>query len=113
MDSILNSIKKLNGIDAADKSFDVDIIIHINSAFMKLNQLGVGPSDGYFIEDAITTWDEYEPNRLIAESIKTFVYIKVRIIFDPPTSSVLLTALQSTMAEEEWRIMQWVEQHTV
>lgn len=108
--SILNSIKKLHGIPEADTSFDSDLIIHINSALMILNQLGVGPAEGYFIEDANDRWVDYVQDRFIVESIKTFVYIKVRLVFDPPASPTVVDALKSSAKEYEWRITDWVSE---
>ena len=81
VNSILDSIKKLNNISPEDTSFDPDIIIHINSALMILNDLGVGPTGGFYITDNTTTWYDYVQNKVIAESIKTFVYIKVKLVF--------------------------------
>ena len=111
MDSILNSIKKLHGISPEDTSFDPDIIIHINSALMILTQLGVGPSTGFYIEDDVTEWLDFVPDRVIAEAIKSFVYIKVRLVFDPPASPTVVEALKSAATEYEWRILRWVEQN--
>lgn len=110
-ESILNSIKKLHGISPEDTSFDIDITLHINSALMILNQLGVGPTAGFYIEDASTTWDEYISDRLIVEPIKSFIYIKVRLIFDPPASATVVEALKSSADEYQWRIVQWAEQN--
>ena len=112
-DSILQSIKKLLGISKEDTSFDTDIIIDINSEFMTLNQLGIGPKDGFFIENGDATWDKYIPDKIIAEPIKTYVYIKVKIVFDPPASPTVLEALQSTADEKEWRIARWAEDHPI
>lgn len=109
--SILNSIKKLHGISPADTGFDTDIIIHINSALMILNQLGIGPYEGFYIEDATKKWDDYVPNKIIAEAIKSFIYIKVRLVFDPPNSPTVKAALESSAKEYEWRIAQWAEQN--
>lgn len=109
--SILNSIKKLHGISAQDKGFDTDIVIHINSALMILNQIGIGPDEGFFVEDETTTWADYVPNRIISEAIKTFVYIKVRLVFDPPNSPTVIEALKASANEYEWRITQWAEQN--
>jgi hypothetical protein len=112
-ESILNSIKKLHGISAADTSFDPDIIIHINSALMVLNQIGVGPSNGFFIGDSTTTWHDYVPDDIIVEAVKTFVYIKVRLVFDPPASPTVVEALRESAREYEWRINHWAEQNTL
>ena len=111
--SILDSIKKLHGVGIDDVSFDTDIIIHINSALMILNQLGVGPSEGFYIDDATKNWSDYVPNQFIAESIKSFVYIKVRLIFDPPSSSVIVDALKSAADEYACRIRDWAEENKV
>lgn len=109
-DSILNSIKKLHGISPEDTSFDTDIIIHINSALMILNDLGVGPAGGFFITNSTLTWYDYVPNKVIAESIKSYVYIKVRLVFDPPASPTVVDALRSSAQEYECRILRWAEQ---
>lgn len=103
MDSILISIKKLLGIDAEYKAFDVDVIIHINTAFAVLNQLGVGPADGFMIEGETENWDDYiTANNL--SMVKTFVYLKVRLAFDPPTSTALIESMNSTLNELTWRL---------
>lgn len=104
MVSILDSIKQLLGIDVNDTSFDKELIIHINGALMILNQLGVGPEDGYLIVDKNNTWDEFVPGQKNLEAIKSSVYLKVRLIFDPPQNSFLVNALEKQMAEYDWRI---------
>ena len=110
-DSILDSIKKPHGISAADTGFDYDIIMHINSTLMKLNQLGVGPDAGFCIEDSTTTWADYVPDKIIASAVQSYVYIKVRLVFDPPTSPTVTESLKAAAREDEWRIKEWVEQH--
>ena len=109
MDSILVSIKKMLGISEDVKIFDADIIIHINSVFMILNQLGVGPSKGFSIIDATSTWNEFIPNESSIESVKSYVYLKVRLLFDPPTSSAAIESYNKMIAEFEWRINVMVE----
>ena len=104
MESILNSIKKMLGLDENYTAFDADIIIHINSVFMILNQLGVGPDGGYKIEDATNTWDEFTSGDLSIEAVKSYIYLKVRLIFDPPQNSSLMQAMQSQINELEWRL---------
>lgn len=111
IDSILTSIKKLHGISEEDTSFDTDIIIHINSALMILNQLGVGPLPGFYIEDKTTTWEDYVPDRFIVESVKSFIYIKVRLVFDPPASPTVVDALTSSAEEYKWYIREWAERN--
>lgn len=103
MDSILLSIKKLLGIEEQYKHFDTDIIMHINTVLGILTQLGVGPSTGYSISDETNTWDEFiEGSNL--EMIKTYVYLKVKLMFDPPLSSVTTDAIKTNISELEWRI---------
>ena len=103
-DSILNDIKKLLGIDNTYTEFDTDIIIHINSVFMILNQLGVGPESGYRITDSLNTWSEFTDNEYEMESVKSYIYLKVRMMFDPPQSSALMQAMNEQIKEFEWRL---------
>lgn len=105
MTSILNTIKKMVGITESDTSFDTDIIIHINSALMVLNQLNVGPEAGYFITSATETWDNYLGTDKDIESVKTLIYLKVRLAFDPPTNAFLVEAMKAQIKEHEWRLM--------
>ena len=105
MESILTSIKKMLNIAESYKNFDTDIIIHINSALMVLTQLGVGPSEGFSIKDETNTWDEFIPeDRADMESIKSYVYMKVRLLFDPPASSAAVTSMEKLISEFEFRI---------
>lgn len=110
MGSILNDIKKLLNVQEEDESFDTDIIIHINSAFFVLNQLGVGPKIPFTIEDKTSVWEDFLPdsNRNFA-AVKTYVYLKVKIVFDPPTSSYVLTSMQNQINEYEWRFREQQE----
>lgn len=104
MESILTSIKKLLGIAEEYTHFDADLVMHINSAFMVLTQLGVGPAEGFRIEDDLNTWDEFMQDAKNIESVKTYIYLKVRYIFDPPASSAALNAMSSLIAEFESRL---------
>lgn len=104
MESILTSIKKILGIYAEDTSFDVDIIMHINTVFMILRQMGIGPSEGFSIRDSYNTWGEYLSDNVLLESVKTYVALKVRLIFDPPASSAVMEAINRTINELEWRL---------
>lgn len=104
MESILTSIKKLLGIEEDYDCFDGDIMLHINGALSTLHQLGVGPAEGFSIEDASKTWDDFIPNSPKLNSVKTLVYLRVRLVFDPPTNSSLLTALSNYANELEWRL---------
>ena len=104
MDSILTSIKKLLGITEEYENFDQDIIMHINSAFMILNQLGVGPKSGFSINDKSSTWDEFIPESSNLEAVKTYVHLKVKLMFDPPLNSTVIEAIKSQINELEWRL---------
>lgn len=104
MDSILISVKKMLGIAAEYTHFDADIIIHINSVFMILNQLGVGPREGFSISSDVETWDEFTNDNLTIESVKSYMYLKVGLLFDPPTSSNVLEARNRLVSELEWRL---------
>lgn len=104
MDSILTSIKKLLGIPEEYEQFDTDVIMHINSALFVLTQLGVGPSGGFSITDKTSKWTDFVSDVTKIESIKTYVYLKVRLVFDPPTSSAVIDAINRQISELEWRI---------
>ena len=109
MDSILTSIKKMLGIVEDYEQFDQDIIIHINSVFMILNQLGVGPQKGFSINDKTSTWGEYISDDQNLEAVKTYVYMKVRLMFDPPLTSAVADAMNRNISELEWRINAMVD----
>lgn len=104
MESILTSIKKLLGIQDAYEEFDSDIIIHINSVFMILNQMGVGPDAGFSIKDKTALWNEFVPEDSKKEGVKTYVYLKVRLIFDPPLSNIVVESMKNMISEFEWRL---------
>ena len=103
-ESILTSVKKNLGIIEDDTSFDSDIILDINSIFPILYQIGIGP-EGFQIEDKMTTWGDYlgeDEGRL--SLVKSYMYLQVRIIFDPPQSSSVISAYESRIAEYTWRL---------
>ena len=104
MDSILNTIKKLLGIDPEYDPFDTDVIVAINSALMTLTQVGVGPREGFLIRDSTETWEDFVGDRKDLESIKSFVYLKTKLVFDPPTNSFTIDALERQADEYLWRI---------
>ena len=104
MDSILTSIKKLLGISEDDESFDTDIIIHINSVFMILNQLGVGPTRGFRIYNKEDIWDDCITDEVTAELVKSYIYLKVRLLFDPPSTSAVMESINRQISEFEWRL---------
>ena len=103
-ESILISTKKILGLDATYTPFDLDVITHINAAFSLLNQLGVGPEGSFFIEDETAEWADLglPPNQL--HLAKTYVYLKVRVLFDPPGTSFLVEAANNQIKEYEWRL---------
>lgn len=101
--SILTDIKKTLGIQEEVTVFDPEIIIHINSVLASLVQIGVGPKDGFTIVDKSNEWNEFIGDEKLLSSVKTYVYLKVRLIFDPPTSSIVKDAFEKQIAEFEWR----------
>lgn len=103
-DSILNSIKKLLGIQNDYTNFDTDIIIHINSVFGILNQLGIGPKEGFKINDSKDTWEEYVSEDDDLEAIKTYIYLKVKLVFDPALNGSVMEANKEVIRELEWRL---------
>lgn len=103
-ESILNSTKKILGLDAGYTPFDLDVITHINAAFSILNQLGVGPEGSFFIEDDTAVWADFGVPDNQLHLVKTYVYLKVRILFDPPATSYLVTASENQLKEYEWRL---------
>lgn len=103
-ESILSSIKDTASVSPEDDAFDQEIILHINATFMTLRQLGVGPSTPFFITDSSATWSDFTDDPAILPIIKSYVTLKVRMLFDPPTSSSLAEAIKSQIAEYEWRL---------
>jgi hypothetical protein len=103
-DSILTSTKKILGIEEDYTAFDFEVMTQINSAFSTLNQLGVGPEQGFQIEDASATWDQLLGLNPKYNMVKTYVQLKVRLFFDPPQTSYLLQAYRDEIAQFEWRI---------
>lgn len=103
-DSILNSIKKLLGMTPEYKHFDNDIIIHINTVFMTLNQLGVGPTDGYIIEDDLAVWNDFIKDIKQLEAVKSYIYLKVKLLFDPPLNASVTKSYEQMINELEWRL---------
>lgn len=104
MESILTSIKKLLGISEEYEQFDSDIIMHINSVFLNLTQLGVGPAAGFSIEDKYTEWDEFISDSTQLQAVKSYMYLKVKLLFDPPLSSSVIESMNRMIAELEWRL---------
>ena len=110
MDSILTTTKKLSGVSESCPHFDDQVVSYINSVFFVLKQLGVGPEQGFVITDDKTTWDEFiSDNPVLREATKAYMSAKVRLQFDPPSSSTHMEALKSVIAEYEWRANAEVE----
>lgn len=113
--SILKGTKKALHISTDDESFDQDILLHINTAFSTLHQLGIGPTAGFAIEDDTATWDDFISDDPRFNSIKTYVYLRVRLLFDPPSTSFAIEAFENQIKELEWRLNalreeeQWVD----
>ena len=106
MESILTSIKKMLGIDEEYTHFDADVIMHINSVLMILTQLGVGPAEGFMIEDDTSTWVDFIPEANAAQlhAVKSYIFMKVKLIFDPPLSSAVIESYNRQIAEFECRL---------
>lgn len=102
--SILDSVKKVLGMDPSYTAFDPDVIMHINTMLSVLNQLGIGPDAGFMIEDNTATWDAFLSTDSRLNLVKTYVYLRVRLLFDPPTTSFVIDAMAKQIAELEWRI---------
>lgn len=104
MDSILTSIKKMLGITEDYEHFDQDLIMHINSVFMILNQLGVGPEPSFRITGKTETWDQFIDGKTDLDSVKSYMYLKVKLMFDPPQSGIVMNATQEQIRELEFRL---------
>lgn len=103
--SILDSIKKLLGMPSEYTAFDADIIIHINTIFANLAQMGVCPNEnGFQITDNSTTWSEFTEDNALINNVKSYVYLKVRLIFDPPANSTLVASIENQIKELEYRL---------
>ena len=102
--SILTSTKKLLGIGEDYTHFDLDVLTAINSTFSTLNQLGIGPVEGFSIEDDTAEWEDYLDDSNKLNLVKSYVYMKARVIFDPPSTGFVLSAVQEQIKEAEWRL---------
>lgn len=103
-ESIIVSIKKMLGLGDDYTPFDMDVIVHINSAFMKLTQLGVGPREGFVVTDYDKKWSDFLTNPVTLGAVKNYVYLQVKMIFDPPTNSYVMDALKQQADELGWRL---------
>ena len=114
-ESILNSIKKLiGGFDSSDRSFDTDLIMAINTALMVIMQEWHGMDHAFIVEDETATWSDLLGDDVTDyEAVKTLVYLKVRMIFDPPTSSTLIDAMKEQINDLEWRLYIWKDNERI
>jgi hypothetical protein len=102
--SILNSVKKVLGFEPEYTAYDEDIIMHTNSVLATLNQLGIGPENGFQIEDETATWDAFLGTDPRLNSAKTYLFLRVRMIFDPPSTSFTQESMKEQIRELEWRL---------
>ena len=110
MESILDTIKKQLGIDINDDSFDPDVMTNINTAIFALSQIGVGSSNGFIVTSKEDKWSTYLPDKTInLEPAKTYIYLKTKLVFDPPTNSIVIENINNNLKELEWRMMLAVE----
>lgn len=111
--SILDSTKKVLGFDPDYSAFDADITMHINAALFTLNDLGVGAADGFLITGREETWDQFSSDTKLLTAVKSYVYLKVRMLFDPPATSFAIDAINKQITELEWRMNVRVENQKV
>jgi hypothetical protein len=104
MESILDSVKQVVGLDATSDAFDVDVIMAINSTFAKLHQLGIGPDNGFFIEDNSAVWADFLNDDPLLNNAKNYICLSVKMVFDPPQTSYHITAMEKQLNELEWRM---------
>lgn len=108
-ESILTSIKRLLGPTEEYDAFDPDIIMHINSLFLTLQQIGIGPNEGFFISDKTSVWSDFVSNKVLANAVKIYMYLKVKLLFDPPLSSSAVDSINRQISEYEWRINEYAD----
>lgn len=102
--SILDSVKKILGLDPSYTAFDTDVILHINTVFNVLHGIGIGPTDSFMIEDNTATWDAFVGADLNLNAVKTYVYLRVKLFFDPPATSFVIESMNKQIEELEWRL---------
>ncbi len=105
MDSILDTVKQALGVESSYNGFDVNILLDINSALGNLNQLGIGPAEGFVVTDQSQTWAQFLGSSIKLETVKSYILYKVRLSFDPPSNSFLVDSIQKQIQELEWRLM--------
>lgn len=108
-ESILTSIKKLLGPTEEYDAFDPDIIMHINSLFLTLQQIGIVPNEGFFISDKTSVWSDFVSDKVLVNAVKIYMYLKVKLLFDPPLSSSAVDSINRQISEYEWRINEYAD----
>lgn len=108
-DSILLTIKKMLGMEMDYCAFDTDIIVFINSAMMTLQQLGVGPERGFVVTGLNEMWSDFIPSDTMLEGVKSYIFLCVKMVFDPPTSSFVMESMKAQKEELEWRLREQAE----
>lgn len=103
--SILNTIKQMLGLSIDDDTFDLDVAVLINAAFMSLQQMGVGPEGGFSISGTEDSWQDFMSDDKLYMGVREYVYLKVRTVFDPPSSSSVADAMKKNIDELEWRLL--------
>lgn len=103
-EKILTNVKKLLGVSEEYTAFDIDITTHINSTFLNLNQIGIGPDTGFRIPDDGEYWEDLLLTRKDLDAVKTYMYLKVKLLFDPPQNSYAIEAMKNQIQELEWRL---------
>lgn len=103
-DSILDTVKKVVGIDPDYTAFDLDIMMHINTVFSDLHQLGVGPEAGFEVTTKNDKWSDFIGTSPVVNNVKTYTYLRVKLLFDPPPTSFALDAMKQQIEELAWRI---------
>jgi hypothetical protein len=111
-DSILDTIKKMNGVTADYTVYDTDFIVFINGAMMTLNQLGVGPKEGFTISGRSETWDDFLPSDSFLDGVKQYIFLHVKMLFDPPQSSIAMEAYKQQKEEMGWRLKEQAEYYS-
>lgn len=109
--SILMSIKRLLNVDPEEMAFDTQIGMFINGEFLTLHQLGIGPAEGFSIHDADTKWTDFSDDATLLNTVKNYVYLRVRMLFDPPASSIVSEAINSQISELQFRLNCQAERH--
>lgn len=104
MASIFITTKQILNLEESFTAFDLDVMTYLNAAFSTLNQLGVGPEEGFFIEDGTEDWDDFDVPANQLNLVKAYVVLKVRMMFDPPATSYLINAMNEQILQFEWRL---------